>query len=116
MARVGRPVEFPNKKLIGFDQDMLDAIDSWQKSQQVPPTFSDAVRLLVERGLNADDYVRLLDKSIDLIGRLAAGKDLPQATAIELIGILGGYKSRSKNTLEYQQQLQALATMKKDDE
>jgi hypothetical protein len=49
----GRPELYPIKKVIGFDQAMLDAIDHWRRQQTPIPTVSDAIRALVERGLAA---------------------------------------------------------------
>ena len=49
--RLGRPKIYPIKKVIGFDQDMLDAIDNWRRKQKPIPTVSDAIRRLVEKGL-----------------------------------------------------------------
>jgi hypothetical protein len=49
----GRPELYPIKKVIGFDQSMLDAIDHWRREQTPIPTVSDAIRALVELGLEA---------------------------------------------------------------
>jgi hypothetical protein len=49
----GRPELYPVKKVIGFDQSMLDAIDHWRRRQTPIPTVSDAIRTLVEQGLAA---------------------------------------------------------------
>jgi hypothetical protein len=46
-----RPEIYPVKKVIGFEQDMLDAIDDWRRKQKPIPTVSDAIRRLVELGL-----------------------------------------------------------------
>jgi len=50
----GRPELYPVKKVIGFDQSMLDAIDRWRGKQTPIPTVSDAIRALVERGLSSE--------------------------------------------------------------
>ena len=47
----GRPEKYPVKKVIGFDQEMLDAIDEWRRQQMPIPTVSDAIRALIENGL-----------------------------------------------------------------
>jgi regulatory protein YycI of two-component signal transduction system YycFG len=47
----GRPEKYPVKKVIGFDQEMLDAIDEWRRQQTPIPTVSDAIRELVWQGL-----------------------------------------------------------------
>lgn len=48
---LARPEIYPVKKVIGFDQGMLDAIDDWRRKQKPIPTVSDAIRRLVELGL-----------------------------------------------------------------
>ena len=52
---MARPQLYPIKKVIGFDRDMLDAIDAWRRVQSPIPTVSDAIRRLVELGLAASD-------------------------------------------------------------
>lgn len=47
----GRPELYPIKKVIGFDQLMIDAIDRWREQQEPTPNTSDAIRSLVEIGL-----------------------------------------------------------------
>jgi hypothetical protein len=48
-----RPELFPFKKVIGFDQNMIDAIDTWRVKQKPLPNVSEAIRRLVELGLKA---------------------------------------------------------------
>ena len=48
---MGRPLLYPVKKVIGFDQEMLDAINKWRTKQKPIPSVSDAIRSLVECGL-----------------------------------------------------------------
>jgi len=48
-----RPQLFPIKKVIGFDQEMIDAIDKWRTKQKPRPNVSEAIRRLVELGLKA---------------------------------------------------------------
>jgi hypothetical protein len=48
-----RPEIYPVKKVIGFDQEMLDAIDEWRRRQTPIPTVSDAIRRLIEIGLKS---------------------------------------------------------------
>lgn len=50
---VGRPEQFPFKKVIGFDEAQLLAIDSWRRNQSPIPTASEAIRRLVEIALKA---------------------------------------------------------------
>jgi hypothetical protein len=46
-----RPELFPVKKVVGFDQNMIDAIDTWRAKQKPLPNVSEAIRRLV--GLKA---------------------------------------------------------------
>jgi hypothetical protein len=48
---LSRPEIYPNKKLIGFDDETLKLIDGWRRKQTPIPNFSDAVRELVALGL-----------------------------------------------------------------
>jgi hypothetical protein len=48
----GRPEKYPVKKVIGFDQDMLDAIDEWRRQKTPIPTVSDAIRALLQKALS----------------------------------------------------------------
>jgi hypothetical protein len=48
-----RPMLYPTKKVVGFDQEMLDAIDGWRRRQKPIPSVSDAIRRLVDLGLQA---------------------------------------------------------------
>jgi hypothetical protein len=50
-AKVPRPELYPVKKVIGFDQALLDAIDNWRRTQAPIPTVSEAIRQLVALGL-----------------------------------------------------------------
>jgi hypothetical protein len=47
-----KPKSFPNKVLIGFSDDHLRAFDQWRRKQEDMPTRSEAVRRLVELGLD----------------------------------------------------------------
>jgi hypothetical protein len=46
-----RPELYPIKKVIGFNQGMIDAVDKWRAKQKPIPTVSDAIRRLLELGL-----------------------------------------------------------------
>lgn len=48
-----RPELYPIKKVIGFDEDMMAAIEKWRAKQRPIPNVSDAIRLLVNLGLKA---------------------------------------------------------------
>jgi hypothetical protein len=46
-----RPKIFPFKKVIGFDEAQLAAIDKWRRRQTPIPSVSEAIRKLVTIGL-----------------------------------------------------------------
>ncbi len=48
-----RPELFPVKKAVGFDWNMMVAIDTWRAKQKPLPNVSEAIRRLVELGLAA---------------------------------------------------------------
>ena len=52
-AKVPRPELYPVKKIIGFDEKMGAAVEKWRAKQRPLPTFSEAIRRLVELGLKA---------------------------------------------------------------
>lgn len=84
-------------------------IDAWRKQQDSLPSRSEAIRSLVERGLNADAYVDLLDKSLSIIADLAREEDRTPELAVRVIEILGGYKSRVARTKEFDAKMRELA-------
>lgn len=46
-----KPLKFPTKVLIGFDDDRIKLIDAWRRQQSDLPTRSEAVRRLIDRAL-----------------------------------------------------------------
>lgn len=48
---MGRKELYPVKKLVGFDQGMLDRIDQWRAGQRPIPNPSDAIRTLIDTAL-----------------------------------------------------------------
>ena len=48
---MGRPAAFPIKKVIGFDQEMLDAIDAYRRTQTPLPNQSEAIRAILAEWL-----------------------------------------------------------------
>ena len=49
--KLGRPEVYPIKKVIGFDEEMLGAVDNWRRKQKPIPNVSEAIRRLVDLGL-----------------------------------------------------------------
>ena len=54
---VARPQQFPIKKLVGFDQEMMDAIDSYRRDQPAIPNISEAIRDLLQEVLRDKGYL-----------------------------------------------------------
>ena len=48
---IGRPESHPVKKVIGFTEEMIDAVETWRAKQKPVPNVSEAIRRLVELGL-----------------------------------------------------------------
>jgi hypothetical protein len=48
---IGRPETHPIKKIIGFTEEMIEAIEVWRAKQFPVPNLSEAIRRLVEIGL-----------------------------------------------------------------
>ena len=51
--RCPRPALYPVKKIIGFDEKMVAAVEKVAGQELALPTFSEAIRRLVELGLKA---------------------------------------------------------------
>jgi hypothetical protein len=73
---IGRPETHPIKKIIGFTQDMIDAVESWRAKQKPVPNLSEAIRQLVEialtTGTKAAPSQRLRAERADRAKELAA--------------------------------------------
>jgi hypothetical protein len=50
---IGRPETCPIKKVIGFSEEMIEAVEQWRAKQRPVPNVSEAIRRLVEIGLKA---------------------------------------------------------------
>jgi metal-responsive CopG/Arc/MetJ family transcriptional regulator len=48
-----RPLKFPTKVLIGFDDDTIKALDAYRRKHELP-NRSEAIRRLVDRSLAAE--------------------------------------------------------------
>lgn len=51
---MARKLEFPVKKLIGFDEEMMERIDQWRATQRPLPNPSEAIRALIDAALKKD--------------------------------------------------------------
>lgn len=54
---MARPEKFPIKKLIGFDQETMDALDSYRRDQAAIPNISEAIRDLLTATLRERGYL-----------------------------------------------------------
>jgi hypothetical protein len=50
---VPKPLKYPTKVLIGFDDQQLAAIDEWRRKQSDLPTRSEAIRRIVEKAIGS---------------------------------------------------------------
>jgi hypothetical protein len=48
---IGRPEIYPIKKVIGFSEEMIEAVEQWRAKQRPVPNVSEAIRQLVEIAL-----------------------------------------------------------------
>ncbi len=65
---MARPELYPVKKIIGFDQKMIDAIEKWRSRQKPVSNVSEAIRQLVAAGLKTASprkAIHLAGKEID---------------------------------------------------
>ncbi len=54
---MARPQLFPVKKVIGFDEAMLRAVDDWRRQRTPIPTMSDAIRQILGKHLRQKGYL-----------------------------------------------------------
>ena len=59
---IGRPETHPIKKVLGFTEEMVAAVESWRAKQKPVPNFSEAIRRLVELGLKVKTPARPVGK------------------------------------------------------
>ncbi len=52
-----RPQLYPVKKIIGFDEAMLKAIDDWRRTRTPLPTTSEAIRQILAKHLRQKGYL-----------------------------------------------------------
>lgn len=71
-----RPELYPIKKVIGFNQGMIDAVDKWRAKQKPIPTVSDAIRRLLEMGLAGVKVSRPVRQPTSSSASDLAGKQL----------------------------------------
>lgn len=48
---------YPVKKVIGFDEDLLKAVDAWRRSRTPIPNVSDAIRQILAKHLRQKGYL-----------------------------------------------------------
>lgn len=50
---MAKPLKYPIKKVLSFDQNMIDDVDRWRAQQLPLPNQNEAIRRLIELGLEA---------------------------------------------------------------
>lgn len=58
-----KPLKYPIKVLIGFDDDQIALIDEWRRKQKDLPTRSESIRRLLDNVLKRQDKRRPVDKN-----------------------------------------------------
>ena len=48
---------YPIKKVIGFDDDLLKAVDAWRRNRTPIPNVSDAIRQILGKHLRQKGYL-----------------------------------------------------------
>ena len=95
-ANMPRPELYPVKKIVGFDHQMIDAIEKWRGKQRPIPNASEAIRKLVEIGLasahravlrtkTATDASEMAGQEIDRLGDPSATDEERQLRKRRLI-------------------------------
>ncbi|RYB07748.1 hypothetical protein [Lichenibacterium ramalinae] len=54
---MARPQLYPVKKVIGFDESMLKAVDEWRRGRTPIPTVSEAIRQILAKHLRQKGYL-----------------------------------------------------------
>ena len=54
---MARPELYPVKKVIGFDETLLKAIDEWRRTRTPIPTVSEAIRQILGKHLRQKGYL-----------------------------------------------------------
>ncbi|MFG1461724.1 hypothetical protein V5F77_02410 [Xanthobacter sp. DSM 24535] len=50
---MARPLRYPFKKLVAFDQEIIDALEAWRREQSPIPSEADAIRFIMRDWLIA---------------------------------------------------------------
>src|ERR1700710_621349 len=69
-----RPELYPVKKIVGFDQLMIDRVEKWRARQKPIPNVSEAIRRLVELGLTSATSIAHRSKEARTKASAMAGK------------------------------------------
>lgn len=54
---MGKPSLYPVKKVIGFDETLLKAVDAWRGGRTPIPNVSDAIRQILSKHLRQKGYL-----------------------------------------------------------
>lgn len=56
---------YPVKKVIGFDEDLLKAVDAWRRNRTPIPNVSDAIRQILAKHLRQKGFLPKPSKSAE---------------------------------------------------
>ena len=62
---MARPERYPFKKVIGFDQETINALDAFRRDQDQIPNVSDAIRFILCDWLRERGYLTKTKQSGD---------------------------------------------------
>ncbi len=51
---MAKPLRYPHKRLVSFDDDAIAALEAWRKTQSPIPSEQDAIRWLVSKALDSE--------------------------------------------------------------
>ena len=54
---MAKPLKYPTKKIVSFSDDMIRAIDDWRVKQRPLPNQNEAIRRLIEKGIEAEKLI-----------------------------------------------------------
>jgi hypothetical protein len=54
---MSRPLRYPFKKLVAFDQEVIDAMEKWRREQSPIPSEPDSIRHIIRDWLRERGYL-----------------------------------------------------------
>jgi hypothetical protein len=75
-VKMPRPELYPVKKVVRFDQTMIDAVEKWRSKQRPVPNLPEAIRRLVELSLQSSEPLRAPSKKAAARASKMAGEEI----------------------------------------